>query len=950
MNKNDRLILIIGVVILAIAAIGIYAWDSSNIKPTTPTTDDIVTFTGTYQDILPSSIKVSDENPFLALIATPLAVHYSDEGEQYVVPLLIENLVDPSRAVTRAESMIGIPAELILGCSSTETVKDVSLEIADKYWKQSSAAILIEDSEIGYNLGVAATPISTYLRIPIIVTDEIDSQVESTLENLGVQYLFTCGNFSTFGQQKIKLESSFQILNLTKSIVTNRFERPIDYITLTNPSDMLKPKVNDSKKYHFEGRVTSNSFTFGNIMNMVKGTLKGIPILANHDFEIPSSYKYARVTIQAKNLVDEEISETGSQLMPILFDSEGNWLALAFTMGGIPERDSSGNIVKDHITWSTTFYESPGTYSLQVSGKFITSPNGQYEIDVIVDEMENAVYPNMPDLSSIAPYLTSYHKGILYADSDFTFIGDESIIEDPAPGIVYPASNPDLIEESNEHTYAIHESINEILSSIREINITTDDDLKFLKESYDKNPVYIALVGDARMIPQYYYYDTPDACTLQYGWDVASDFIYGNIDPVPRDDKISIHPRDKFLSTYDEKYPHQENIVGRITGWDAQDASALIARTIFYENVVESLDDWKNNALVQTGSGTDFQRVPGVDLLRKLVGAHDLPFKWPTGEAHFENLIIQDKMDYGDFAITSTENVESMRKGVSDEVLTDINRMSLSSLILFPKIRAKLVVGDDDISGGEDQMNSNFIFSFGHGQPMGFSHGDVQTNSIGFRPVLLQNLINRFMMGTFFPQLSSGLGAIGGYQVRFVENMDMGPSVMFVESCYIGRIDGFPANCTASQAYLHAGVNAFIASSRGSPGPGYLDARTRPRGFGISEWIKTTLNPDLQSPHFSALLASDIFTDLSKNDVDVGTAFRNARNEFMDDADSEFFWTPPLSLQLNTDQDFDFLLDNMKSSADGDLRRMEKKYTCQLEYNLLGDPAFNPYEPVNQFS
>jgi hypothetical protein len=173
---------------------------------------------------------------------------------------------------------------------------------------------------------------------------------------------------------------------------------------------------------------------------------------------------------------------------------------------------------------------------------------------------------------------------------------------------------------------------------------------------------------------------------------------------------------------------------------------------------------------------------------------------------------------------------------------------------------------------------------------------------------------------------------------------------MFVESCYIGRIDGFPAKCAVNQAYLHAGVNAFIASSRGSPGPGYLDVRPRAKGFGIIELIKTTLNPDLQDPHFSALIASDMFTDLIKDDVDVGTAFRNARNEFMDDAETEFYWTPPLSLQLNTEQDLDFVLENMKSSANDDLRRMEKKYTCQLEYNLLGDPAFNPYEPVNQFS
>jgi hypothetical protein len=290
-----------------------------------------------------------------------------------------------------------------------------------------------------------------------------------------------------------------------------------------------------------------------------------------------------------------------------------------------------------------------------------------------------------------------------------------------------------------------------------------------------------------------------------------------------------------------------------------------------------------------------------------------------------------------------------MRKGLSDEVINDINRLGVLNLFLFPKPRAKLILGADDITGGEDQMNSNYIFSFGHGQPMGYSHGDVQTDSIASRPVIVRNLINRFFFG-ILPQFSSGLGNVGAYNVRYVENMDLGPSVVFVESCYIGRIDGFPAKSTTSQAYLHAGVNAFVASSRGSPGPGYLDARSRPKGLGLLELWKTTRNPDLQDPHFSALIASDMFTDLTKDDTDVGTAFRNARNQFMDDAESEFFWTPPLSLQLNTQQDLDLFFDNLKSSSNDDLRRMEKKYTCQLEYNVLGDPAFNPYEPANQFS
>ena len=947
MRKNDKLIVLFGVLILIISSIGIYFWDPIATGVNDINMEDIFKLSGVLSDV-PDSITVSDSNPFYALIATPLAVHYQDNGEQVVKPLFIKNLDNPSSAVLRAKQMIDAPIDLVIGDSYKDSIKNISLDLVNKYWKSSKVALIIEDSQAGYQLGLPATPISSYLRIPVIVTNEMDESVRDILNKLGVKYTIICGEKISGYGKSLKFRNIDEIINTSIDLVIEKFG-DIEYITLANPMDITEAEIINNTKYYFEGTVNSLSATFTNIFNMVLGSLTGTPTISYHEFIVPNEYNYARIKVHAENNINEDVEETGSKLQPILIDPDGNEIAYIFTAGGIPERDSSGAIIKDKVDWNTIVYDQPGTYTLKVSGKYITSKKGDYKIDVTVEHLNSSIVPQMPGLSSIAPYLTAYRKGILFAKHEFTFVGDENIIDDLPSGIVYPASNPDLIEDSNKHTFQIHESLNELIAKIRLIDLEEEDGLKNLKEYCDKNPVYISLIGDTIMIPQYYYYDTEDAISLKYGWDVASDFIYGNIDPVPRDDKISIHPKDQFLTNYDEKYPNQENIVGRITGWDAQDASALIARTIFYDHIIDNMNDWKNTALVQTGSGTDFQRVPGVDLFRKIIGAHDLPFKWPTTEAHFENLIIQDSLKPGGFEIRSTENTESMRKGLSDEVLTEINRLGPLNLIFFPKIRAKIIAGEKIATGEIDQKDSNIIFTFAHGQPMGYSHGDVQTNSIGFRPVIIHNLFNRFFFGTGLPQLSAGLGMAGGYDVRYVSNMELGPSVIFVESCYIGRIDGFPANCTTSQAYIHAGVNTFIASSRGTPGPGYLDARKNAKGFGVSEFLKTRSNPDLQEPHFSALHAVNIFEDLTKNDVDVGTAFRNAKNKFMDDADSTFFWTPPLSLRIETSSDIDFILNNIRpTSDDEDAKCMEKKYTCLLEYNLFGDPAFNPYEPSNK--
>jgi hypothetical protein len=927
MTRNDKIIATIGVLILIIAAIGVYTWSPRIVEEDIPTIEELCEIKSTFSNSLPTAVTASISSPFYALIATPLALHYL-ENKLEIIPLYLKDLNKPSNAILRAERMIGLFSDLIIGEHYKESLKEVSLRIAERFWEKTTGVLIVEESQKGYNLGVAATPIASYLGIPIIVTDKIDGNVRNVLNRLGVTTSLVCGELDGYGKT-LKFNCADEILNASIEIVKKKFGK-VKYITLCNPLDIIEANISSIKRYNFEGTVSSTCVFPTQLMNMFLGLLRGIPTVKVHEFEVPTDYKYARIKIDGRNLVDEDVEETGSRLIIQLLDPDKNLLAFAFTIGGVPLRNPEGGIEEDRIHWETILYDKPGTYSLVVSGKFLTKKMGDYKIDVSVEKLENAVIPSMKALSSVAPYLTAYRKGIILAKPEFAFVGDESIIKNPPPGVVYPASNPKLIKKVNQHVFGIHEFLNKVLAYLEGVELKEEKSLEFLRLHYSDDPIYITLVGDAEMIPHYYYYDTPEAVSLHYGWDVAGDFIYGNIDPLPRNDKV-IFANDVFT-----EFPYQENIVGRITGWDVQDASALILRTIFYYNILENMPnkEWKNTATVQTGSGTDFQRLPIIDFYRRLMGAHELPVKWPTGEAHFHNIMISEVIEKGGFEVRRTENLKSMRRGLSIETLNEIKRLGILNRLFFPKIRVQLLASEEKIRGGKNQEESNFIFTFGHGQPMGYSHGDVQTDSMGFRPVILHNILNRWsvliprLLGT---TLSTDLGNVGGYCVRYVENMELGPSVMMIESCYTGRIDGIHPQCCICQAYIHAGVNALIASSRGTPGPGYLDARPRPKGFGISEFIRTLIDKDLHKPHFSALHAVNIFRDLIENDADIGTAFRNAKNEFMKDVNSTFFWTPPLSTSRK--------LDN---------RCLEKKYTCLYEYNLFGDPAFNPYEPINE--
>jgi len=136
--------------------------------------------TSTLISDMPAAIAVSDSNSFYALIATPLAVRYNEEGNQTVIPLYVKNFNDPSKAVERAEQQVGVEVDFVI--SDIFTPK---------------AALLIKDDKQGYELGMVATPLASYLSIPVIVTDDIDTEVTTVLDDLGVENIYICGDLTS---------------------------------------------------------------------------------------------------------------------------------------------------------------------------------------------------------------------------------------------------------------------------------------------------------------------------------------------------------------------------------------------------------------------------------------------------------------------------------------------------------------------------------------------------------------------------------------------------------------------------------------------------------------------------------------------------------------------------------------------------------------------------------
>jgi len=811
------------------------------------------------EDAMP--VVVSKENPFYALIATPVTLYY--EGtEQHVMPLLVENFSNPSSSIKRFEEMYGLKNAIII---KDEDIVNASISLATQIWHESSEAIIIKNDFDGYSIGINLAPLASYKDVPIFVADNVN-QVMPTLKQLGVKTTYTCGNIDGYGKV-VEFRNEETAYEYIMEFVKEKFGS-VGYVVMSNPLDITKPEVMDSISYHYSGTINSGSTLHG--LNIL---LSGFNYSATHSFNVPYN-GFARITVELINKDSEDVEKWGDRVFLHISTPDGIIFVYTSTAGGIPEVNKNGDITKDRLVYQTCVYNKPGTYRAEVVGTWIAKRKGSYELNIKVEKLDRGNFPLMEHLSSLAPYLASYHKGMVFALDNFAFAGGENV---NTSGIIYPVSNEYLVESCNKHAFGIHESLNEILRKIRDM----PKDIYRIWGSYRDNPIYVAIMADATMIPMYYYRN-PDSDYVS-GQGVASDFIYGDIDP-----KVDDMENDTFTF-----YPFQENAVGRVTGYDAEDCSALIARTIFYDDIISKLGEWKNTATVQTGTGIEFQKIPVItplmNRLKSIIGfgpVRDEPTKFPTGESKFINERISNDFEKEGFNVLSAHKLDAQRVG----------------LIMERK-------------GGEYQLESNYIFAFDHGSHYLYEAGDALE-------------LDPFGLG-----LKTGLSGKGSFDVRHVVNMPYKPSVAFIESCLVGKIEGMiPENCL-SQAYIHAGVNAFIASTRYTADPGYLEPGRIFPGFGIWGYVNATKNlwlkgeyPDL---HFGALLAEDFVLDLIKNDSTTGMALRNAKNKYLPkDANSTFLWTPPLITS---------------PSSIEETKAMEKKYVCIHEFTLYGDPAFNPY-------
>jgi hypothetical protein len=966
MNRNDKIIAVIGAMIIVLATMGLLLQQPLGSEESQLQVDDIIKSHGIFLEI-PDSIIVPDNNPFYALIATPPTVHYSKEGTRQVIPLIIRNMTTPSNAIERLDSQLLIGSnQLVL--SETTSPKEVSLKLARQLWESSDTALLIENNETGYTLGVMATPLASYLSLPIIVTDKVDENVRSVLSDLGVKNSLVCGDTLQGFGHSIHFHHVDEIVDATMNVVFDLFG-DIDYLTITNPADAWPPEILESNEYIF-----SETLTTGATTQLVKAVSGGMQEKVLGTFTIPKDYKYALITFEGINVQSEHVDKLGDSVTfrcgPLLEDIPSSMRNEVYggstAWGGIPIRDSRGDVIVDRTYSEAVLYDRGGVeYQVLASGSWLTEEKGDVHAVITVEKLSDPYYPMMKDLSSIAPYLTAYHKGIIYGKSEFAFAADDTALYqgEPCPGFYLPRRNPFLVEDSNRRVFENHEDINQVLAKLAGISLEEEYDIKGLHDYYKNKPVYVALVGGATMLPQFIYDNDIepidpnneffDHISYYWGAGVPSDFIYGNIDPVD-DEYHSSKVKDRYSN---DAYPFQENIVGRIIGWDAQDASALIARTVFYQELLEDFGNWKDNALVQTGGGLEFKEPPVRYLLYSILTGESEPMKYSTGASYFSGLAVEDILQTMGFETSYQRKTEANYQGFSDDAIDQIKKANLLNRFGLSKRQLKINVGEGVVQGKDQQEQSNFIFAYGHGCHHFYGMGDVDVDKLGLGLPhgLLEKLFSE--VSTFFGiGPGSSLANQGEYNTRNIENMELGPSFLWLESCVCGKIDGMYPQQGVTPAYIHSGCNAVIgATTCSNTAGGYIEPKKTRfdwPGQTLLRYLKAMrdarkgIYPDR---HFGFRLYEQVCEELTQQgEVSIGLAFRNARNIYFNDGEAEWelWWSPPL---IGTGDWWDdtAIKENMINAAGSGLStHMENKYLTFFEYVLYADPAFIPYVPT----
>ncbi|EMR74709.1 hypothetical protein MBGDF03_00996, partial [Thermoplasmatales archaeon SCGC AB-540-F20] len=118
--------------------------------------------------------------------------------------------------------------------------------------------IIPYDTEDAYRLSLIASPLASYLNIPILIYDNNQMELQNVCNTLNTINAFVIGDIQlTLPNITITvLETEESIQNAVIATIKEQFKE-INYITIANPSDTIPSYIIDSNETTFVDHITN---------------------------------------------------------------------------------------------------------------------------------------------------------------------------------------------------------------------------------------------------------------------------------------------------------------------------------------------------------------------------------------------------------------------------------------------------------------------------------------------------------------------------------------------------------------------------------------------------------------------------------------------------------------------------------------------------------------------
>ncbi|WP_455391456.1 C25 family cysteine peptidase [[Eubacterium] cellulosolvens] len=632
--KKKRLAAFVLAALLIVMGLSLLFIETPSAKAGELTVDDLI-MSKSERTITTATVLSSGETPYYTLVASPIACYYKNSEntrELKIGPLLVAkndpsepvvrflNVYDTDNIVALGDPGVDIKPNVKIGGENPRTISEL---MALKVWSHSDGVILIKAScQNAYNIAVPTVPLASYVNIPVIVTHSMDSSLRNTLEHLGVKYSIICGNLEAYGKKSLVLkgdEKSYDkdlgtIQQLTREFIEHPegLNHNISYITMANPLDITEPGIVETTPFMFQGEIYHHA---SNSPGVWPGTT-GVHTGEDFQIEIPNDYEIALLQIQLRFKPHDQADLTGERMYVFMFDNDDNAQEAFFGTPG-------GRLEDDYriVDYDLMLLNNTGKHDIHIQGsecfegvpiKQISENPVKFDLKIDVHKLDSPIRPLMPELSSLAPYLTAYHKGLVLARSDFALQYAEYT------GCINcgePTLSEEAISDANNKSLFIHSEIVQLLARLAghepEEVLGNSDAINSMADMYYNDPVYLGIIADTNMIPHYYY----DGGSSSEGYGEPGDTLYADINADPENPLMDLGP-----GRVDPNMPDVELPVGRLTGFNVQDVSALLCRTFFYYEIIDSFSGfdqgeahttWKNNAYAFLGSAIPVEMMYG---------------------------------------------------------------------------------------------------------------------------------------------------------------------------------------------------------------------------------------------------------------------------------------------------------------------------------------------------